>query len=227
MTSNASILVLTSCTASKSSEAVHGPVPAEQLYTGQQHRRLMQGIHHYRAAGEPAGPLDLHIVSAGHGVLPGHQPVSTYDETFVGLTRHEVVSRAQALRIPDTVRELLARPRRLALVLLGEDYLRACALDGGVLLGAPTLAFTSPNAGARLPEMDRLRTVALHNREARRFRCGLIGLKGELAGRLLRQLAQDPEDMPSLEDTDLLSWLELERTTDRASVPAHRTLAAA
>ena len=214
-----SILVLTSCTASKVLGAGADPIVAERLYVGRQHQRLMAGVDVYRRAGEPAGHLDLAIVSAGHGVLAGDQSVASYDQTFVGLTRTALRARAVELGIPTAVRELLARPYRLALILLGEDYLRAAALDDAVALGAPTIAFTSPNAGARLPQVDGLSVVRLHNREARRFSCGLIGLKGELAARILRRLATSPESPVPRDEDSMLRWLDSANPAPALTLP--------
>jgi hypothetical protein len=42
-----------------------------------------------------------------------------------------------------------------------------------------------------LPRLPRLRLLALSNAEAKRFSCALIGLKGELAARMLRRLADE------------------------------------
>jgi hypothetical protein len=214
-----SILVLTSCTASKVLHPGAGPIRAERLYAGQQHQRLMASVDAYRRAGEPAGRLELAIVSAGHGVLEGDQAIMSYNETFVGLTREAQRARAVALGIPAAIRELLAKPRGLALVLLGEDYLRAAALDDAVALGGPTIALTSPNAAKRLPRLDGLSVVRLHNREARRFACGLIGLKGELAARILRRLATTPEAALPTEEDAMLHWLDSAEPTGVSQLP--------
>ena len=48
---------------------------------------------------------------------------------------------AATLGLPVAFREPVADPYDLALVLLGHDYLDACALDASVKLGGPTLLF--------------------------------------------------------------------------------------
>jgi hypothetical protein len=58
----AHIRVLTSCTGSKL--ASREPRPAEQLYTGQHHVRLMRGVLDARASGLQ---IDVSIVSARLG----------------------------------------------------------------------------------------------------------------------------------------------------------------
>jgi hypothetical protein len=201
------ILVLTSCTATKA-DADSAPLAAEDLYTGQQHVRLMRGVRAYRAAGEPNGPIDLRVLSAGHGVIEAATRLATYDETFSGLTRGEVRRRGEALGVPADVAALLSRPRNLILLVLGDLYLHSAALSDDLRLGGPTIALTSPRAGARLPAIPRLTVVPLHNREARRFSCGLTALKGDLAHRLLDRLIETPvADVPHSAEA-LLTWLE-------------------
>jgi hypothetical protein len=192
MSDDAPILVLTSCTAAKVSGSLRHAVPAESLYNGQQHQRLMRGVEVYRAAGEPGGELHLHILSAGHGVVAGHELLRSYDQSFTQLSRGEVRDRAQDLGVPTAVGDLLGRSWRLAVLLLGDDYLNAADLTERTALGGPAYAFTSPNTGQRLPQLSRLRVIPLHNHDARRFSCGLVALKGELAGRLLQGLATAP-----------------------------------
>lgn len=168
----------------------------------------MRGVRAYRSAGEPSGSLELRILSAGHGVVGARTRLSPYDQTFSGLPRSEVRRRGEALGVPAAVARLLERPWRLIIILLGDLYLHATALSDDVVLGGPAIALTSPNSGARLPSIPGLTVVPLHNREARRFSCGLTALKGDLAERLLCRLIDDlPEDLPDDADA-LLAWLE-------------------
>jgi hypothetical protein len=211
------VLVITSCSATKVDTA-DGPVTAESLYAGRQHRLLMGGVREYRAAGQPAGPLELHIVSAGHGVVDAARPLDSYEETFAGLPADAIRRRAAHLGIPDAVRTLLAAPRSLALLLLGDDYLRACALDEHVTLGAPTVALCSPATALRLPTLEALRPVPLVNADARRFGAPLVALKGALAGRLLGELAAGRQPLGAFTDParDVLDALDTPDAAARA-----------
>jgi hypothetical protein len=208
------VVVVTSCTASKVPDALdESGLPkerwAEHLYAGQQHLRLMAGVRTYRAAGQPAGPLKLRILSAFYGLLTPRQRVSSYEHTFAGMPREAIRTKADELKVPEHVRDLLGAPYRVALLLLGDHYLEACQLDATMELGGPTLAFCSPNVARRLPQLDNLRTAALSNAEARRFSCPLVGLKGELAGRALARLAGEPGELTNLTApwADVLGWL--------------------
>ena len=163
--------------------------PAEELYSGQQHQRLMRGIQ--KAKTTPGLEIDLHIVSAGYGLVPGNRPLAPYEATFIGMKKGEATAWARQLHIARDVRTLLNQPYDLALLLLGDDYLQACALDMEVSLGGPTLVFCGKSAAKRLPPLSQLYVISLSNPEAKRFGCALIGLKGELAARLLGKLSPD------------------------------------
>ena len=60
---------------------------------------------------------------------------------------------ADTLGVPTAFRKAVAGPYDLALVLLGDDYLDACALDASVKLGGPTLLFCGKNTLKRLPKL--------------------------------------------------------------------------
>lgn len=212
------ILVVSSCTATKLATPDGRPRCAESLYAGQQHMRLMRGIEEYREAGQPAGELRFRILSAFHGLMPPRRPISSYDHSFSGLPTAVIRRQGHEKNVPDDLRRLLRRPFDLGLLLLGDPYLRACDLDAEVELGGPLLCFCSPAVARRMPAIPGLRTIALTNAEARRFSCSLIALKGELGGRLLSQLAVEPETLAGLasQDTDILRRLERSPNVRRA-----------
>jgi hypothetical protein len=170
----------------------------------------MHGVRSYRRAGRPAGPLTLRILSAGYGLLPATRRVDAYDHSFHGQPREAIRRRAQQLDVPRQLRQLLSRRYELALLLLGDDYLEACALDEAMSLGGPTLAFCGPAVARRLPMVPQLRPVPLGNSEASRFGCGLIALKGELGGRVLNAVGTEKSALARLRDaqTDLPVWLD-------------------
>lgn len=212
-----SILVVTSCTGLKAAGAGDPPLPAERLYTGEQHRRLMRGANAFRAAANGL-QLDLRILSAGHGLVRGERRLRSYDTSFAGLRKGEMERRSEELGIPADLGRLLARPYRLIVLLLGEDYMRAAALGPGTRLGGPAIAFGGAGLARRLQGLPGLKVVPAGKREARRFSCGLVGLKGELGGRLLHLLAGRPELIPRLADpaVDVLPLLE---TDSQRSLP--------
>jgi hypothetical protein len=168
--------------------------PAESLYTGQQHVRLMRGVQAFRESRLSSNGddvLDLEILSAGYGIVSGATRLAPYEATFQGMPKGELREWARELGIPAAFRKTVAGPYDLGLILLGDDYLSTCELDGSVEFGGPTLLFCGGSTRKRLPDLANVRPVVLSNPEAKRFSCGLVALKGELACRLLSRLATD------------------------------------
>ncbi len=196
--------------------------PAEALYTGLQHVRLMRGIQaaRTRLALQP----ELWILSAGYGLAPGDRKLAPYEATFLGMKKVEAKMWATQLDIAPTVHRTLSQPYDLGLVLLGDDYLAACQWRTLPTLGGPTLLFCGQRAAQTLPALPNLHPVVLTNADAKRFACGLVGLKGEVAARLLNRLAANPDDWAA--------WLTapeqiLERLASAPPVPTLRGVARA
>jgi hypothetical protein len=210
------ILIVTSCTGEKATESPEQltlddfrkgkshvamceaklesqMLPAESLYTGMQHQRLMRGV---AVARENSGlEINLNIVSAGYGLVPGSQKLLPYEATFIGMKTVEAREWAKHLKLAHDVRDLLAQPYDLALILLGDDYLQALALDSDVTLGGPTILFCGKGSAAKLPALNGLKPIVLANKDATRFSCGMIGIKGELASRILERIAADSKEV--------------------------------
>lgn len=187
-------------------------LPAERMYTGEQHRRLLRGLERFRgyaASQVPRWSAELWIVSAGYGLIAADQPIAPYDCTFSGMRTSHLDQWARALRIPERVRHVLAQPYDLGIVLLGDAYLRTCALDEGVQLGGPTLVFAGRAASRHVPRVRNLTLVSLSEGDTRRFGAGHVALKGELAARLLTHLirADDAPDHLLDGQTDVLDLL--------------------
>ena len=185
-------------------------LPAAEMYTGMQHVRLMEGIAAFeKSAGE--GQVDLWIVSAGYGLIPAAREIVPYECTFQEMKLTEVDAWAEHLGLPTAARTLFARPADLVVVLLGTKYLRALALDRRVRFGAPTLFFAAGSSRRYIQGQGRLQIVELGKAEATRFSCGLVGLKGEVARRLLLRLAAEGDTLPERlfnTDTDVLALLD-------------------
>ena len=229
------ILIVTSCTSRKTvthpqgltgDDIAQGPdhvqaretaladylTPARNLYSGQQHVRLMRGID------AVAGRLktELQVVSAGYGLIPGERKIAPYECTFGGRGKADLRAWADRLGIPTAFRALMAEPYDLGFWLLGDDYLAACGIDSRLRLASPTIALCGRTSSRNLPPLAGLATVVLGNPEAKRFSCGLVALKGDIAARLLTRLAETPDLLPTLihPDTDLLELLDSDQRLD-------------
>lgn len=199
--------------------------PAEDLYTGIQHQRLMRGIGSTRSSG--AIKSELQILSAGYGLVASSALLAPYEATFAGMKTRQLREWGRELGVARDVRTVLSQQRDLALVLLGEDYLAACELDQTLSLGAPTIFLCSAASAERLPSVPNLYRVVLTNREAKRFACGLVGLKGEIAARVLERLCADPSRLVDTLHGEEAFLAFVERTAPIATPSPRRAAAVA
>jgi hypothetical protein len=212
--------------------------PAAQLYTGEQLVRLMRGLSALRTTpadtlsaptGErdeggcrnPEAPnsqfglhpsassLDLWVLSAGYGLIPESRKIAPYECRFATMGTKEIHAWGEILDVPKDFRRTVAQPDNLGLILLGDNYLQACRLGSAVQLGGLTVLFCRQGPAKKVPRLPNLRVVTLSNPEAKRFSCGLVGLKGELAARMLSKLALAPDSPVRIKDPafDVLTWL--------------------
>jgi queuine/archaeosine tRNA-ribosyltransferase len=181
--------------------------PAGEIYTGEQHVRLMRGVETARAAGIDC---TVAILSAGYGFISETRKVAPYECTFATMKTKELKDWAAHLHSPQGFRAAVAEPYDFGLILLGDNYLQSCALDASVKLGGPTLLFAGQGPAKKLPRIANLRVTTLSNPEAKRFSCGLVGLKGELADRLLKKITADVGLVQRLTDpaTNVLAMLD-------------------
>jgi hypothetical protein len=245
------VLVITSCTGEKSVKtdqqltpedfaqgAEHvadrerrlGPhmTPAEDLYTGQQHRRLMSGVREFRANAAKTGDhLNLWILSAGYGLVPGDRPIAPYECTFSGMSKVNAREWANARGIPETFRHLVSEPYDLGIVLLGGTYLDAVQLTEDVRLGGPTLFLTGQSSAKVLRAIPSVQLLELSKEDTRRFHAGLVSLKGEVGGRLLAHLARGGTNLvDNLDPATVLEHLaSLPPTRKRESKPSRSVVA--
>lgn len=192
--------------------------PAEAIYAGQQHRRLMRGIEHLCVA-RPMISTDLWILSAGYGLISGSRAIAPYEATFAGMRRADAQQWSQQLGVPQAFRNLMRQPFDLSLVLLGKDYLHALHLDESVVLGGKTLFLTSADSIKLVQRIDGATLLPLSTGDTRRFGSGLVGLKGEVAARLLEQIAATGSlDLATAPTTELLDTLS-RMTPPRKALP--------
>ncbi len=177
--------------------------PAEELYTGQQHVRLMRGVQTIREHGNNNGiplKLDLWVLSAGYGMVPGDRKLAPYECTFQGMKSKELRDWANKLKVPDQFREIVYKKYDIALILLGDSYLTACSIDASVVFGGPTLLFCGTGAAKRLPRLPQVKVTTLSNPDAKRFSCPLVSLKGEIATRIMSRLMRKEVSLLHLAD---------------------------
>ena len=142
------ILVITSCTGRKkhkspnqlnyedfvSPERLHQrtaelknfKASAAEMYTGQQHLYLMEGLQELRKMyGKDV--VDLHIISAGYGLLAENDVIVPYNVTFQKLKKKKILERSDKLQIYKHVETSIA-DYKLVIFLLGKEYVQALKL---------------------------------------------------------------------------------------------------
>lgn len=190
-------------------EVLDKMTPAEALYSGQQHVRLMRGVDMIR---EQKGKTDLEfeILSAGYGLIRSDQKIAPYEATFTGMKKGELREWAAQLNVGKDFAALMSGKRDLNLILLGDLYLEACGITEETDFVSPTLLFCGGSTAKKLPQHPNLKVVALSNPEAKRFSCGLVALKGEMAHRICSALLGKKVTPQKLMDpkSDVLGLLE-------------------
>ncbi len=177
------IVVVTSCTAKKKDR----PARAELIYRGEQHLRLMRGVSHARAKGVR---VDVFIVSAKHGLIRGTDRIDPYNESFADMKRYERLEAYRKFDLDRRVGECL-RDYDLGLIALGEAYAEPIGFRR-FFYEAPTLRFVASPVQTKSAVY---REVAAGKDQAKAFACGLVGLKGEMAGRILDRELWDKDNV--------------------------------
>ncbi len=96
-------------------------LPAASLYTGLQHRYMMNGVEHLRSCfGKSA--CTVKIISAGYGLVDEVQRLAPYEVTFSHKSSTWIRERASRLGIPSDVRSAI-RGYDAIIFLLGKEYL--------------------------------------------------------------------------------------------------------
>jgi hypothetical protein len=160
---------------------------AAEMYEGEQHKGVMEGLAVLRKAGVSA---ELQILSAGYGLIPADRPIAPYDVTFATMGPAALRHWADTLRIPEAVRAAI-RPYPLVIFLLGQKYLSAArppipAAEGQRLL------FFAPSGEERVTGPGAVRVPA-DLELCGRYRSGNVALKGAMFAALARGIASDKD----------------------------------
>lgn len=153
-------------------------LPAGQMYMGQQHLRLMEGIDILRAAyGREV--VDLYIVSAGYGLIHEERYIVPYEVTFNDMKVKEIKGWAKFLRINQSVSQKV-KEYDLVFFLLGNKYLQALNLPL-IINNKCKLLFLASKTSRKLISIEKpYFFIEVGQAEAKSFSYGLIGLKGYL-----------------------------------------------
>lgn len=149
------ILVITACTADKKFDELKLPnqlkpadcnnrgllqlkskplkeyeTPAAEMYTGNGHLRVMNGVKDLRDSRYPISQditIDVRIISPAYGLLKEKDPIVPYSYNFSDYPNPVIEQRSKKLKIHPKI-ECLLPSYDLAFFLLSEPYLTACIL---------------------------------------------------------------------------------------------------
>ena len=198
------ILVITSCTSRKKYKTVNQLQPedflsaerlaarsaelkscetsATDMYTGQQHRHLKAGLEQFRTSYKEA-VVDLHIISAGYGLLNESDIIVPYNVTFTGLKPKELLARSNSLQLHERV-ETLITDYDLVLFLLGAEYVQALQLQFEVPDTVTQIFLIGTGARKLIPDLPNTHFVPAGTPLSRKLHTTNTTLKGLVFERL-------------------------------------------
>lgn len=154
-------------------------VPAGQLYRGQQHLQLMEGVRLLRQSfGHDV--VDVKIISAGFGLVSEDDLLPPYNATFADLSSSKILTISQKLRIAEKMNQLMQDSYTCAFFLLGDSYLLSIGLPFAQTPGFPCLFLAGPSSHKRVPRRSPYRFIRVGQEDSIAFSYNLVGLKGQL-----------------------------------------------
>ena len=165
-------LVISSCTSDK----LNCEAPAAQMYTGLQHRRLMEGLEQvWHVHGRQT--IDLAIISAKYGLLRECDPIVPYDETFQGRKKRDILERSDGLQIHEKTEDLI-KGYDLVFFLLGKEYVQALQLPFDVPDAVTQIFLLGKTHKRLIPNLPNVHFVPAGSELARELGVMGIALKG-------------------------------------------------
>ena len=157
-------------------------VPVGDMYTGQQHLRLLKGVEAMLQVC-PEHTIDLKILSAGYGLLDELTPIVPYEMTLQGMNAGKIREWADFLDIPHQVLPLFSK-YDLSFVLLGKEYLRAIHFPPSLDPQGVCVFLAGEGIRRFIPSGPNIVAATLGNADAKRLGAGLIALKGGVIERI-------------------------------------------
>jgi hypothetical protein len=146
------------------------------MYTGRQHLYLKAGLEQVRACYQET-VIDLHIISAGYGLLNESDVIVPYNVTFAGLKKKELLARSNSLQLHERVETLIAG-YDLVFFLLGEKYVQALQLPFEVPDAVTQIFLLGQGYRKLIPDSSNTHFVPVGNDLARELGVMGVALKG-------------------------------------------------
>ena len=162
---------------------------AAEMYTGQQHRYLMAGLKQLREIYGQA-VADLHIISAGYGLLSESDVIVPYNVTFRELKKKEILERSDNLQIHEQV-ETLIEGYDLVFYLLGKEYVQALQLPFEVPDTVTQIFLLGTGYGKLIPNLPITHFVPAGSDLARELGVMGVALKGDVFKKICERVCHD------------------------------------
>jgi hypothetical protein len=171
----------------REAELARWALPAGRLYTGRQHRYMMNGVALLRRR-FGLSTCSVKIISAGYGLVAEDQLLVPYEATFQHKSRGWICRRARQLAIPEAVREAV-HGHECVVFLLGEKYLLSIQPLPLPSPGQRLIFFTSASELALSSDL----TIIPAGKAEGRFGAVMTALKGKMFELLAAGLCLSPE----------------------------------
>lgn len=163
--------------------------PAAEMYTGQQHLYLMDGLRQLREThGQTV--VDLNIISAGYGLLSEKDVIVPYNVTFQKLKKKEILERSNNLQIHEQAKTLITG-YELVIFLLGKEYVQALQLPFQIADSVSQIFLLGNTHKNLIPDLQNTHFVAAGSDLARKLRVMGVALKGFVFKKLCEVICRD------------------------------------
>lgn len=162
-------------------------VPAGNMYTGNQHVFLMKGIEQYRKSGNK---VDLEIISAGYGLINENKLIVPYEVTFNSMDSTTIKQWARKQEITTNLQKKI-KNYDLIFFLLGDKYLQSVEWPLTITPDQKIIFFAGESSKSKVLVEENYYLMSIGESEAKKFRCGLIGIKGHLFAKLLTAITNN------------------------------------
>lgn len=165
---------------------------AGKMYTGKQHKRLMEGIELLR---ERFGNeiIDVSIISAGYGLIDEAKEIVPYEVTFNSMNAKEVKEWSDYLNINHQVSDKV-KDYDIVIFLLGDQYLKSVQLPlVNTVAGQKLIFLSSKSSDKIIPKTEPYHRIEVTQKDTSEFGAGNIELKGFLFKLIAKEIVHDKD----------------------------------
>jgi hypothetical protein len=175
-------------------------LPARELYTGRAYLRALRAVDRFASA-RPDIPVELHIASAGYGIVRADDRVVPY-EAVMGSGARGWAERGRKLGMPDRAR-FLVEDAEATIIALSQPYF----IGAGIVSMEPARGLGVVIGAGPEPKSERLRWVIASRPQARALGTTEREVASVVLSAVLDMIAIDGLDRLRDLPTDPRSWV--------------------